>query len=246
MITEAEARDALLESIESDFRDIKDVLRGVWLMRTSSDRTVELVSGFGELWSAKMLNAYLRSTGCQSTWLDARQVLTVAPKEHTVAVDWKTSKSKLEKWLEPVSAPVVVITGFIASTPEGVATTLRRNGSDFSRVDFGDLLDASAITIWTDVDGVLSADPRFVPDAIVLDDLSYQEATELAYFGAKVVHPDTMAPAIKKGIPIWIRNTFNPNFPGTKIHHSSRNPNTPIKGFAMIEGMALVNVKAPG
>jgi aspartokinase/homoserine dehydrogenase 1 len=245
LIGDGEARHTLLESLESDFGDIVEILRAVWLMKTSQDRTVELVSGFGELWSAKILNAYLRSTGCPSTWLDARTVLTVKPKEHTVAVDWKMSQSKVDDWLKTCSASIVVITGFIASTPEGVATTLKRNGSDFSASIFGDLLKASAITIWTDVDGVLSADPRFVPDAVVLNDLSYQEATELAYFGAKVVHPDTMAPAIKKGIPIWIRNTFNPTYPGTKIHQTSHSEH-PVKGFATIEGMALVNLEGTG
>ena len=112
----------------------------------------------------------------------------------------------------------MVITGYVASRPDGVATTLKRNGSDFSASIFGALADAAAIVIWTDVDGVLSADPRRVPEAVVLDEMSYDEAVELAYFGAKVIHPHTMAPALKHGIPIWIRNTFNPKHPGTKIH----------------------------
>jgi aspartokinase/homoserine dehydrogenase 1 len=100
-----------------------------------------------------------------------------------------------------------VVTGFVAST-RGIPTTLKRNGSDFTASIFGKLLDSSAITIWTDVDGVSSADPRLVPEAVMLEDVSYQEAAELAYFGAKVVHPSTMAPAIENKIPIWIRNTL--------------------------------------
>ena len=110
-----------------------------------------------------------------------------------------------------------IVPGFIARTPEGVQTTLGRNGSDFSASIFGDVLNASEIHIWTDVDGVLSADPRRVPDATVIDSLSYHEAMELAYFGAKVIHPQTMAPAVTKGIPIWVRNTFAPEKPGTLI-----------------------------
>src|SRR5690606_37870219 len=112
----------------------------------------------------------------------------------------------------------VIVTGFVASTPEGIPTTLGRNGSDYSASIFGRCLDARSITIWTDVDGVMSANPREVPDALVLGELSYQEVMELAYFGAKVVHPRTMAPAVDAEIPIFIRNTFNPTYPGTRIH----------------------------
>jgi aspartokinase/homoserine dehydrogenase 1 len=139
----------------------------------------------------------------------------------------------------------VVVTGFVASTPEGIPTTLKRNGSDFSASIFGKLLDARAITIWTDVDGVLSADPKLVPEAVVLEDVSYQEATELAYFGAQVIHPSTMAPAIEKEIPIRIRNTFNPSSRGTKIHKKASCGNS-VKGFAAIDDMALINVEVPG
>ena len=112
----------------------------------------------------------------------------------------------------------VVCTPFVPSVPNGVQTTLGRNGSDFSGSIFGALLDASEIVIWTDVDGVLSADPRRVPDATVIDSLSYNEAMELAYFGAKVIHPQTMAPAVGDSIPIWIRNTFAPEKVGAPVN----------------------------
>ena len=216
-----ERRQALLDLLESDFNDIKDVLRGVYLSRTCSDRTLELISGHGELWSAQLLNAHLNAIGVPSTCLDARTVLTVEPGDTTVSVDWERSKSQTAEWLKALRTDWVVVTGFVASTPDGIPTTLKRNGSDFSASIFGKLLEARAITIWTDVDGVLSADPRLVPDAVVLEEVSYQEATELAYFGAKVVHPSTMAPAIENKIPIWIRNTFNPSAPGTKIHEKA-------------------------
>jgi aspartate kinase len=122
---------------------------------------------------------------------------------------------------------------------------LKRNGSDFSASIFAALLEAGSVTIWTDVDGVLSADPRRVPDALVIPELSYQEAAELAYFGAKVVHPNTMFPAIAKDIPIWIKNTFKPEASGTKISASSPSA-MPVKGFATIDEMALLNVEGTG
>ena len=139
----------------------------------------------------------------------------------------------------------LIITGFIASDRRGVQTTLGRNGSDFSGSIFGSLLDAGEIHIWTDVDGVLSADPRRVPDAKVIDSLSYNEAMELAYFGAKVIHPQTMAPAVGRGIPIWIRNTFAPQKPGSLIC-AKPDSKLPVKGITSIENIAMVNVEGAG
>lgn len=241
----AEQRAPLRARVEADFKDIKEILRGVYLSRTCSDRMLELVSGHGELWSAQFLNAHLNTEGIRSTFLDARDVLTVEPNDSGVSIDWGRSQSQIAGWLKAVRTDWVVITGFIASTPDGIPTTLKRNGSDFSASIFGRLLEARAITIWTDVDGVLSADPRLVPDAVVLDEVSYEEATELAYFGAKVVHPSTMAPAIAAQIPIWIRNTFQPLAAGTKIHANASSSH-PVKGFASVDGMALVNVEGTG
>jgi aspartokinase/homoserine dehydrogenase 1 len=231
--------------LEKDFLELGEVLRGVYLAKNVSERTAELVAGFGEVWSAQLLQALLREQGMKAAWLDARDVLVVEPQEHSVVVDWKESQRRLDLWIEKEPADVVVITGFVASTAEGVATTLKRNGSDFSASIFGALLGASEIFIWTDVDGVLSADPRLVPEAVVLEELSYAEVTELAYFGAKVVHPATMEPAIRKKIPVWIKNTFNPGFRGTLIHSAAKSGGL-VKGFASIDDMALINLEGTG
>ncbi len=241
----SESRQSLIDALESDFKDIKDVLRGVYLSRTASDRVLEFISGYGELWSAQLLNAHLNAMGVASSWLDARTLLIVELGDTAVSVDWERTKSQTAEWLKTLSADWVVVTGFVASTREGIPTTLKRNGSDFSASIFGKLLDARVITIWTDVDGVLSADPKLVPEAVVLEDVSYQEATELAYFGAQVIHPSTMAPAIEKEIPIRIRNTFNPSSRGTKIHKKASCGNS-VKGFATIDDMALINVEGTG
>jgi len=241
----SERRQSLIDALESDFKDIKDVLRGVYLSRTYSDRVLEFISGYGELWSAQLLNAHLNATGVASSWLDARTLLIVEHGDTAVSVDWERTKSQTAEWLKTLKTDWVVVTGFVASTCDGIPTTLKRNGSDLSASILGRLLNARVITIWTDVDGVLSADPRLVPEAIVLNDISYQEATELAYFGAKVIHPSTMAPAIESQIPVWIRNTFNPSFPGTKIHKKA-SAGPLVKGFATVDGMALVNVEGTG
>ena len=161
------------------------------------------------------------------------------------AVGRITRQARRARGSFPAFKGTLIITGFIASDRQGVQTTLGRNGSDFSGSIFGSLLDAGEIHIWTDVDGVLSADPRRVPDAKVIDALSYNEAMELAYFGAKVIHPQTMAPAVGRGIPIWIRNTFAPQKQGSLIC-AKPNSKLPVKGITSIENIAMVNVEGAG
>ncbi len=246
LLEKESSKKELLAMLERDVSDLRDVLRGIWLLRESSERSSERLAGYGEVWSAQFLEALLRESGEDVVWLDAREVLEVEPAKHQVVVDWERSKAKISDWLAAHPKPrVIVITGFVASTKDGVATTLGRNGSDFSASIFGSLLDAREIVIWTDVDGVLSADPRRVPEAEVLAELSYQEVTELAYFGAKVVHPATMEPAVRKNIPIWIRNTFRSDFPGTKIHGAAKG-SRPVKGISTMDDVALLSLEGLG
>ncbi len=238
----------LVDRVNHDFDDIEDVLKALWLLRTEPVSAVELVSGYGELWSAQVLGEHLREKGVEACWLDARKVLFVGEGQLAPIVDWETSRTKMGEWLQSREESTVVVTGFIASNADGIHTTLGRNGSDYSASIFANLLDAERLDIWTDVDGVMSANPRQVPDAVVLDSMSYDEAMELAYFGAKVIHPSTMAPAVAKSIPIWIRNTFNPDAPGTKIHEADSSsadvrPAFAVKGIATVEQMALVNLE---
>jgi aspartokinase/homoserine dehydrogenase 1 len=241
LLSDGEPND-LIARIDKDITDIKDVLRASSVMGTALSNAVGAVAGFGEVWSARLLATYLVERGLSAVMLDARDVLVVTPADPTPLVDWDTSADNLRTWLEDHDEEVVVITGFIASDPIGAPVTLGRNGSDYSASIFSSLLQAADLTIWTDVDGVMSADPRLVPQAEVLADLSYDEAMELAYFGAKVIHPATMTPAIRGGIPVTIRNTFNPSAPGTRIAPES-SPDHPVKGFASISDMALVNLE---
>ena len=138
-----------------------------------------------------------------------------------------------------------MITGFIASDEENLQTTLGRNGSDFSAAIFAALTEADELSIWTDVDGVMSADPKRVPEAQIIDLLSYNEAMELAYFGAKVIHPQTLGPAVDNDIPVIIRNSFNPEHPGSRISADSR-PAERIKGITAVGGIALINLEGAG
>ena len=240
--------DAFTEVLDRDCQDISGILHAVHLTRSASPAVRDLVSGFGEVWSTRLFARYLAARGKRPgkvIWVDARDIVRVDWSPLGPSVLWEESRANAKQVIPQDGDATLVITGFIARTADGLQTTLGRNGSDFSASIFGDLLDAEEIVIWTDVDGVLSADPRRVPDARVIDSLSYNEAMELAYFGAKVIHPQTMAPAVEKRIPIWIKNTFAPDRTGSLI---SEEPHSihPVKGITSIDGVALVNVEGAG
>lgn len=236
---------ALMTTFSVDLGHIQELLRACWLLRSHSTQVMDVVSGYGELWSAQMLRAHLLELGVKAHWMDAREVIVVEPgAERAPALRMETSQQNLDGWLERErgDAEVLVITGFIASSPQGLPTTLGRNGSDYSAAIFSALFRAPELLIWTDVDGVMSANPRLVPEAIVLDALSYEEAMELAYFGAKVLHPSTIAPAVARDVEIVIKNTFAPHVPGTRIGKSGSSAFA-IKGFTTVDDVALVNLE---
>ena len=244
----AEAAAPLVSAIERDCEDLSDVLRAAWILRDGSRGSFDMVMGQGEIWAAQILAAALAARGITAGWMDAREVLAVEPgRSRTVPeILWDSTRERLAAWQQSNdgACETLVITGFIAATIDGVPATLGRNGSDYTASIFGALLDASEIHIWSDVDGVMSADPRLVSDAVVLKALSYQEAAELAYFGARLVHPASMEPAIDRSIPIIIRNSFNPSAPGTRIHVGDAG--TMVKGLSTVERVALVNVEGTG
>jgi len=237
-----------LAGFDRDIHDLEGILQTVRLTRAAGRNVSDLIAGYGELWSTKLFHRYFEERGRRDggvLWIDARRVLLVEWGPLGPAVEWPQSRENLHEQVPREFAGTLIITGFIASDGRGVQTTLGRNGSDYSASIFGALLDAREIHIWTDVDGVLSADPRRVPDATVIDSLSYNEAMELAYFGAKVLHPQTMAPAVGRDIPIWIRNTFAPEKTGTLI---CARPDSalPVKGITSIEQVAIINVEGAG
>jgi aspartokinase/homoserine dehydrogenase 1 len=237
-----------LAGFDRDIHDLEGILQTVRLTRAAGRNVTDLIAGYGELWSTRLFHRFFEQRGRRdggSRWIDARKVLLVEWGPLGPAVDWGVSRENLQQEVPKDFTGTLIITGFIASDGRGVQTTLGRNGSDYSASIFGALLDAREIHIWTDVDGVLSADPRRVPDATVIDSLSYNEAMELAYFGAKVIHPQTMAPAIGRDIPIWIRNTFAPQKEGTLICARPASA-LPVKGITSIEQVAIINVEGAG
>ncbi|CAN6974954.1 hypothetical protein IGI04_036453 [Brassica rapa subsp. trilocularis] len=239
--------------LHNDINNLKAMLRAIYIAGHATESFSDFVVGHGELWSAQMLAAVVRKSGLDCTWMDARDVLVVVPNSsNQVDPDFAESEKRLEKWFsQNSSAKVIIATGFIASTPENIPTTLKRDGSDFSAAIMGALFRSHQLTIWTDVDGVYSADPRKVSDAVILKTLSYQEAWEMSYFGANVLHPRTIIPVMKYDIPIVIRNIFNLSAPGTMICRQIEDEDgykldAPVKGFATIDNLALVNVEGTG
>jgi aspartokinase/homoserine dehydrogenase 1 len=235
------------DELDNDLRDIRGVRHAIELTRSAASNVRDLVAGYGEIWSSKLFAAYLRERGQVSlpvAWIDARQIIVVDHGPLGPIVDWQRSRDNISN-SEVTGDSLLVITGFVASNKLGAQTTLGRNGSDFSASIFGALLEAREICIWTDVDGVLSADPRRVPGATVIDQLSYNEAMELAYFGAKVIHPQTMGPAVAEAIPIRILNTFAPEKEGTLICAAPTSA-LPVKGVTSIEQVAMIDLEGAG
>jgi bifunctional aspartokinase / homoserine dehydrogenase 1 len=242
------ACEAYCMQLARDCRDIAGVLQTVRLIRQATYSMRDVIAGYGEIWSTRLFTPFLRERGRiegEVLWIDARAVIIVEWGPLGPTVQWDLSEKNLRKRIPEGFRGRLVVTGFIATTTSGMQTTLGRNGSDFSGSIFGALLHAPEIIIWTDVDGVLSADPRLVPHAQVIDQLSYNEAMELAYFGAKVIHPQTMEPAVARDIPIYIRNTFSPEKRGTLI---CANPVSAlkVKGITTIDPVALVNLEGAG
>ena len=228
--------------------ELEEILHGVELIRECSVRTMDLVMSFGERLCCRLAVSYLASAGHAVELVDAREIILTDERFGSAGVDFPGSYERISRRLSTVRG-TAVIPGFIGATPGGVTTTLGRNGSDYTASIIGAGAGASVIEIWTDVDGVLSADPRLVPEAFVIPAISSEEAMELSYFGAKVIHPYTMIPAVEKSIPILIKNSLNPGAPGTLIASSDqirRDGRYPITGIASIDGISLVNIEGGG
>jgi len=250
----SDAADILLTGnraqAEQFFKDeserLREVLHALSLLKSLPETAFEWIQGLGEVWSAYLLHAHLVSLGVAADYLDARKILVVHDDNNLgIDIDWEASAHALQEWRKHAKANRIIVTGFIASDKDGKARVLGRNGSDWSGAIFAKLFSAKELTIWTDVDGVLSADPRLVPEAEWVPSLSFEEACELAYFGAQVLHPRSLQPVMSANIPLRIRNSFKPEHPGSVI---SKVPSTqpPVKGVSAITDLALVTIEGTG
>ena len=232
-------------SVKFMLNDLEDILQGVFLVKELTLRSLDFISSFGERLSNYIIHLAFRKHGIACDFLDARKTIVTDDQFGSAEVDMEKTLANIQAHFAS-SDRLQVVTGFIAANEKGVTTTLGRGGSDYTAAIFAAALDADELQIWTDVDGVLTADPRLVREAFTMDVLSYEEAMELSHFGAKVIHPPTIEPAMSRNIPIRIKNTLNPAFPGTLVGNFSGGPEYIIKGISSIDHVALIRIQGSG
>ena len=233
-------------NLQTMLAELWDVLHGIYLLRHSSPRSLDLTASFGEQLSALTIASFLQKSR-PSCFVDSRKLVETDDQYTHAVVQFDKTNHAIKAYFKKIFGQsskrlIPVVTGFIGSTDDGL-TTIGRNGSDYSAAIFGAALDVSLIEIWTDVDGILSADPRSVPAAFVVPQMSYEEAMELSYFGAKVLHASTIAPAVAKHIPIDIKNTLNPSAPGTHISHHVNRWEGVAKGITSVDDCTLLTLR---
>ncbi len=248
LIQSKERRAQIAASMAEIFSEGERLCRGTALLRELTARTLDAVSSLGERLSAPMVAGALEELGVRSEAVEAAELIVTDPYHGGADPIMEKTRRQCEARLRPMlqEGVVPVVTGFIGATEDGVLTTLGRGGSDYSATILGAAMNADEIIIWTDVDGVLTADPRLVAEARTIPEVSYREATELAYFGAKVLHPKTLRAVTGQGIPVWIRNSFSPEKSGTKITPKGRTNGGGVKALTAIKDVTLISVGGPG
>ncbi len=235
----------VLSDMADELVQLREICHGVFLVKECSPRSLDLIMSFGERLCNRLVAAYAGSRGMDACYLDARPLILTDGSHGNAQVDFAESYRRISRHFSSAKG-IAFVTGFIASNGEGITTTLGRNGSDYSAAIFGAALKADDIEIWTDVDGVLEADPRVVPEAGVISELGIEEALELSYFGAEVLHPSTMIPAIETNIPVWIKNTLNVSARGTRIAADAAISDKVLTGIASIQNVSLINIAGSG
>lgn len=237
---------AVERQVEAKLGDLRDLLHGTYLVREASLRTLDSVMSYGERLSSMIVAAALRRAGTPAEALDARRLIVTDGEFGAARVDVAATNARVAGHFVP-GQRIQVVTGFIAATPDGETTTLGRGGSDYTASLLGAALGAECVELWTDVDGVMSADPRIVPSAEPIAELSYDELMELSHFGAKVVHPPSVHPTRAAGVPLWIKNTLSPAFRGTRVLSAVQaGGERPVCGIASIRRVALLRLEGDG
>lgn len=234
-----------IAKVKGLLNELEDLLRGVFLIKELSMRTLDLIVSFGERLSTTVITEALKNRGIDAEFLDARKVIKTNDAFGHADVNFEMTNELIRKHFAQTNK-LQCITGFIGSTIDGVTTTLGRGGSDYSGSIFGAALNAAVIEIWTDVDGMMTADPRKVKNAFTIPTITYAEAMELSHFGAKVIYPPSLTPAFYKNIPIRILNTFNHKHPGTFVSKTAETKEYSITGISSIDDIALVNIQGGG
>ena len=239
-------QSGVLSMVKQKCNEIEDICNGVFLLSELSPRTKDKVVSYGELLSSMIISARFDNAGVPNTWKDARDLIITNSNFGSAAVDFAVTNQKIADFFHSAHGSLFVMPGFIAANPQGITTTLGRGGSDYTAAILAAGADAATCEIWTDVSGMMTADPRLVTNPKLIPQISYQEAMELSHFGAKVIYPPTIQPAKAKGIPVWIKNTFSPNDPGTVIESETAQNGGSIRGISSIARISLISLEGSG
>lgn len=241
-----QSQSGILSKVKTEFNRLETLYEGVYLLNELSNKTGHVVAGFGEILSSLIINEYFRSLNANPEYLDSREYITCRNTNEKVQVNYKLTYNKINEYFKSKGGGLFIAPGFIARNEQGVPSTLGRGGSDFTAAIFAGALNVDEVYIYTDVNGMYTANPGIVPQAYPIKNISYEEAMELSHFGAKVLYPPTLQPLVEKGIKIYIKNTFSPDEVGTTITRSSEENFRWVTGITHIDAVKLLNMEGSG
>jgi aspartokinase/homoserine dehydrogenase 1 len=236
----------VLSMVKTLCNEIEDICNGIFLLGELSERTKDRIVSYGEILSSQIIAARFNSDAVDCEWKDSRELIITNSNFGAAVVDFTTTNKKVSNYFNASAANLFILPGFISSDANGTNTTLGRGGSDYTAAIIAAALDASVLEIWTDVSGMMTADPRLVTNVKIIPQISYQEAMELSHFGAKVIYPPTIQPVSSKGIPTWVKNTFAPEDKGTVIQKETTVNGNSIRGISSINSISLLSLEGSG
>lgn len=239
-------QSSLLSFVKTQCNEIEDICNGIFLLKELSPRTRDRIVSYGELLSSKIITAALQAEDVAAEWMDSRELIITNSDFGNALVNFALTTQRIGAYIAENTADLFIAPGFIASNEDGTNTTLGRGGSDYSAAIFAAASNAELLEIWTDVSGMMTADPRLVPNARIIPQITYQEAMELSHFGAKVIYPPTIQPVMSKGIPVWIKNTFAAQDSGTLIQQMAAENSNSITGISSISSISLLSLEGSG
>ena len=239
-------QSALLSMVKKMCNEIEDLCNGVYLLNELSSRTIDKLLSYGELFSSHIIAAGFIAKGIDAKWIDSQGIIKTNSDFGHALVNFELTNHNVSALLKDANDKLFIVPGFIASDAKGITTTIGRGGSDYTAAIFAAAVNASSLEIWTDVSGMMTADPRWVANARIIPSISYQEAMELSHFGAKVIYPPTIQPVLAKNIPVWIKNTFAKDEHGTVIRNNAEGNGNIIRGISSINNIALVSLEGSG
>lgn len=239
-------QSSVLSFVMQQFNEVQDICNGIFLLNDFTDRTKDRILSYGELISSQIISFYLSSESLPNKWVDARKLIQTDSQFTKATVLFEKTQQNIQSFFSEANEEMFVVPGFVASDEKTNTTTLGRGGSDYTAAIIGAALNASVVEIWTDVPGMMTADPRMVNNAKVIKQISYHEAMELSHFGAKVIYPPTIQPLMSRNIPVWIKNTFSPYNEGTLLHSNVYRNGNIITGISSINKIALLSLEGSG